>query len=135
MYAYANGNFYPFSLKKAYQDTNTWPENYLEVDEGIFAEFSGVPPAGKLRGTGGDGMPEWVDIPPMTQEELIDQNERKKQQLLAEATTIIDPLKDAMDGGYIDDADIPGLKAWQRYRYALTKVDPSNPEWPDVPSV
>ena len=52
---------------------------------------------------------------------------------MAEATAIITPLQDAKDGGYIDDEDIPVLAAWQKYRYALTKVDLSIPEWPQRP--
>jgi hypothetical protein len=49
--------------------------------------------------------------------------EKTKTALLAEATAIIAPLADAQAGGYIDDADIPRLTEWQRYRYKLTKVD------------
>ncbi|EPE6566176.1 tail fiber assembly protein [Citrobacter freundii] len=51
--------------------------------------------------------------------------EQTKTALLAEATAIIAPLADAQAGGYIDDADVPRLAEWQRYRYKLTKVDTS----------
>ncbi len=51
--------------------------------------------------------------------------EQTKTALLAEATAIIAPLADAQAGGYIDDADVPRLSEWQRYRYKLTKVDTS----------
>ncbi|HCH0659898.1 TPA: tail fiber assembly protein [Enterobacter asburiae] len=51
--------------------------------------------------------------------------EQMKAVLLAEATAIIAPLADAQAGGYIDDADMPRLAEWQRYRYKLTKVDTS----------
>ncbi|EJJ4035043.1 tail fiber assembly protein [Salmonella enterica] len=51
--------------------------------------------------------------------------ERQKNALLAEATAIIAPLADAQAGGYIDDADVPRLAEWQRYRYKLTKVETS----------
>ncbi|EBH6353374.1 tail fiber assembly protein [Salmonella enterica] len=51
--------------------------------------------------------------------------EQQKTALLAEATAIIAPLADAQAGGYIDDADVPLLAEWQRYRYKLTKVDTS----------
>ncbi|MDE1509459.1 tail fiber assembly protein [Serratia nevei] len=62
--------------------------------------------------------------------------ERKKTALLDEATTIIAPLVDAQAGGYIDDADVPRLAEWQRYRYILTKVDTSTApiiNWPVQP--
>lgn len=64
--------------------------------------------------------------------------EQKKTALLAEATTIIAPLVDAQAGGYIDDADVPRLAEWQRFRYKLTKVDTSNApiiNWPARPEV
>lgn len=48
---------------------------------------------------------------------------------------MIAPLRDAMDGGYLDDSDKPRLLTWQRYRYELTKVDINNPQWPERPSI
>lgn len=63
------------------------------------------------------------------------ENTQQKAALIIEATNFIAPLIDARDGGYIDDSDIPLLSAWQKYRYALTKVDPSKPVWPARPSV
>lgn len=50
-----------------------------------------------------------------------------------EARQIIEPLKYAADGGYIDDADKPRLIEWQRYLYVLSKVDPSKPARPEKP--
>lgn len=61
-------------------------------------------------------------------------NRQKVTLLIAEASQIIAPLKDANEGGYIDDADKPKLTAWQKYRYDLTKVDPNKPTWPVKPS-
>lgn len=58
------------------------------------------------------------------------ESEQQKTALLAEATAIIAPLADAQAGGYIDDADVPHLTEWQRYRYKLTKVDTSTA--PDI---
>lgn len=62
--------------------------------------------------------------------------EQKKSALLTEATAIIAPLADAQTGGYIDNADLPRLAEWQRYRYKLTKVDTSTASdisWPPRP--
>ncbi|HCM9498378.1 TPA: tail fiber assembly protein [Enterobacter asburiae] len=56
--------------------------------------------------------------------------EQTKAVLLAEATAIIAPLADAEAGGYIEDADVPHLAEWRRYRYKLTKVDTSTA--PDI---
>lgn len=135
MYAYAENNFYPFTLKNVYESAGSWPAEFVEVGEDEFKSFSGAPPTGKMRGADSKGLPCWVDIPPPTQEELSVAAEKKKSVLLAEASAIIAPLRDASDGGYIDDADKPKLTAWQKYRYELTKVDPANPIWPDKPAV
>lgn len=91
--------------------------------------------AGFVRVAGNDGLPAWGEIPPRTSEELQADALSRKAALIAQATQIIDPLKDALDGGYIDDEDKPKLVAWQKYRYALTKVDTANPVWPEAPSL
>ncbi|EPV0752270.1 tail fiber assembly protein [Citrobacter sp. Cb028] len=72
--------------------------------------------------------------PPPTQEQLIEQVSAQKQTLISEATAIIEPLKDALEGGYIDDADKPRLTTWQKYRYEVTKVDLAKPVWPVKPA-
>ncbi|KFD25576.1 tail fiber assembly protein [Yokenella regensburgei] len=68
---------------------------------------------------------EWVTDTELQHAADVMAAEQMKTALLAEATTIIAPLADAQAGGYIDDADVPRLGEWQRYRYKLTKVDTS----------
>lgn len=68
---------------------------------------------------------EWVADTKALHEAAVTETEQMKTALLAEATATIAPLADAQAGGYIDDADIPRLAEWQRYRYKLTKVDTS----------
>ncbi|MDK9986213.1 tail fiber assembly protein [Enterobacter asburiae] len=68
---------------------------------------------------------EWVADTKALHEAAVTEAEQMKTALLAEATATIAPLADAQAGGYIDDADIPRLAEWQRYRYKLTKVDTS----------
>lgn len=122
--------FYPFALINEYKKENIWPENSVDVDECVFIKYSGLPPAGKVRGSTTDGMPTWIDVPPPTHAELVAIAEQRVKTLLAEATIIIGPLADAQAGGYIDDNDVPRLTEWQRYRYRLTKVDTSTA--PDI---
>lgn len=57
----------------------------------------------------------------------------QKNSLIAEATMKIAPLLDAKEGGYMDQEDLPILTAWQKYRYALTRVDVNKPVWPEKP--
>ena len=75
----------------------------------------------------------WVTDSDAQKAAQVAETTNRKAALIAEATVMIAPLQDAKDGGYIDDEDIPVLTAWQKYRYALTKVDPANPSWPERP--
>jgi hypothetical protein len=65
VYSAKSNSFYPLQLKSEYEQANSWPDDPVEVDDDIFVEFSGTPPEGKQRGAGSDGMPHWVDIPPL----------------------------------------------------------------------
>lgn len=124
--------FFPAPLRKDYESAGWDLNDAVKVDTAVFTEFS-ASRIGKVRITGVDKMPAWADIPPPTQQELITAAVAKIQAFISDANVVIAPLKDALDGGYIDDADKPTLIAWQKYRYALTKVDPANPVWPVKP--
>ncbi|HEY3589734.1 MAG TPA: tail fiber assembly protein [Buttiauxella sp.] len=124
--------FYP----QAWIDDGTYADLPTDIitltsDELIYRDS--MPPAGKILGSQ-DGHPAWIDIPLPTSAELTAIAAQKKSALLAEASAIIAPLRDASDGGYIEDADKPKLVAWQKYRYDLMKVDPANPVWPQQPA-
>jgi len=133
----ANENaFFPNSLRDSYEQAGTWPFDGLEVSIEIAGEFMGNPPPGKQRAAGANGMPCWEDIPPPTPEQTKAAAIAKATALRKEADSVIAPLKDALDGGYIDEKDKPWLMEWQKYRYALTKIDPSTiqaDEWPKAP--
>ncbi|MDL4913218.1 MAG: tail fiber assembly protein [Enterobacterales bacterium endosymbiont of Blomia tropicalis] len=73
---------------------------------------------------------EWVPDVKAQHAADVAEAERQKNALLTSATAIIAPMADAQAGGYIDDADVPRLAEWQRYRYKLTKVDTSTA--PDI---
>ncbi|MCX9458487.1 tail fiber assembly protein, partial [Vibrio cholerae] len=68
---------------------------------------------------------QWVTDTSAQHAAAVSEAETKKISLLAEASTIIAPLSDALAGGYITDEDSKKLLAWQKYRYSLTKVDTS----------
>lgn len=125
--------FYDDDRKEAYERAGNWPDDLIEITHVLHLQFCGAAPSGKKLGSV-NGMPGWVDVPPLTAVELLAAVVIKKQSLISEANVVIAPLKDASDGGYIDAADAPRLDAWQRYRYALTKVDAANPVWPDKPT-
>lgn len=62
--------------------------------------------------------------------------EAQKQHLLSEATTIIDPLQDAVDLDMATPEEEALLKAWKKYRVLLNRVDTSTASdiiWPEKP--
>lgn len=74
--------------------------------------------------------------PPPTQEQLTEQAEAKKQRLMAEATTVIAPLEDAVDFGIATPEEAAALKEWKRYRILLSRIDTSTApdiDWPVKP--
>ena len=134
VYSPSENAIYPSALYSDYIAAGTWPKDGIFISDGDVRQFNGGnKPSGKMLGMV-DGKLAWVDLPPPTADELIAAATAKKGWLIAEASQVIAPLLDAKDGGYIDDADKPTLVAWQKYRYALTKVEPAKPVWPEKPA-
>jgi hypothetical protein len=133
MYAFSNGNFYPFSMQEVYEASGSWPTEYIKVDESVFAEFSTTPPVGKIRGTDDDGMPAWIDIPPQTPAEIIADAELKKANLRVQADSEIGWRQDAVDAGIATKDETAALSEWKKYRVLLMRVDSAKPVWPTPP--
>lgn len=138
MYAYANNSFYPLSMREVYEISDSWPTEYIKVDESVFTEFSATPPVGKIRGTGVDGMPAWVDIPPPTRAEIIAEAEREKQSRIDAANEFMNskqwPGKAAI--GRLMGNELAQYNLWLDYLDALEAVDTfSAPDinWPVPP--
>lgn len=70
-----------------------------------------------------------------THDELVEQAERKKSSLLAEAESVISPLERAVRLNIATDDERARLEAWERYSIMVNRVDTSKPEWPEKPSV
>lgn len=111
---------------------NPAPVDAIKVTEQEVKEFQGVTIPGKAIDVV-NGRLIWIDNA-ATIPDPVAIATHQKAALIAEASNTIAPLKDASDGGYIDDADKPRLIAWQKYRYDLTKVDPAKPVWPEKPA-
>ncbi|MDM3288211.1 tail fiber assembly protein [Citrobacter sp. Ce105] len=124
--------FYPLSMRQQYTDAGTWPENGIRVSDDIFNEFTGPAPAGKIRGVVNE-MPAWVDLPPPTPRQLIDQAEQKKETLRATADKEIVWRQDAVDAGIATEEETVALSEWKKYRVLLMRVDASKPVWPTPP--
>ncbi|MEY0278604.1 tail fiber assembly protein [Providencia rettgeri] len=129
--------FYLVSMKQNYINAGSFPDDAKEIEDDIFQQFSAsVPPEGKMRIAGEDGLPAWADIPPPTQEELIQQAKYEKQDRLQEASKIIAPLQDATDLGMATESEVAILNKWREYRVLLNRVDTSatlDIKWPEKP--
>ncbi|WP_246593306.1 tail fiber assembly protein [Photorhabdus akhurstii] len=71
-----------------------------------------------------------------TKEELIQQAEHEKSQLLTRINNLVAPLQDAVDLGIATEAEKNVLLEWKKYRVVLSKVDISlapDVEWPEQP--
>jgi hypothetical protein len=122
--------FYAASTRGFYRTGDKMPDDSVEVEPERFESLMLQQEQGMIIAPGDDGSPVAIE----NVKDPIEAATELKQNLLRLASETIAPLKDALDGGYIDDADIPLLSAWQKYRYALTKVDPSQPVWPERPA-
>lgn len=134
LYSAKNNAFFPTSFIDAYSDFNL--SDAVEVEDSVYLEFIN-PPAGKIRIAGGDGLPAWSDIPPLTHEQLVAEAEAKKQYLLSEAADAIAPLQDAVDLDMVTPEEESALKEWKKYRVMLNRVDTSpgvGVVWPTRPA-
>ncbi|MBJ9238942.1 hypothetical protein I5488_07890 [Citrobacter braakii] len=76
-----NGSFYLFAMKEVYEEAGTWPVNGADIGDETMAIYTGVVPQGKMLGSDKNGNPAWVDIPPLSTEQLVAIMEQKKGKL------------------------------------------------------
>lgn len=134
IYSAKNNAFYPLDMQEDYENTGSWPDDGVEVDSETFSEFISPAPAGKVRAAGENGLPAWVDVPPLTTEEITVQNESKRTDLKRTADSEITWRQDAVDAEIATDDEVTALAAWKKYRVLLMRVDVNSPKWPKVPS-
>lgn len=129
--------FLSLQLKGTYYDpAGKWPNDAIELTDEQYAEFTGQAPEGKVLGAGIKGYPAWVDVPEPTQDEVIEQAEAKKAQLLEKASLEIGPLQDAVDLDIATDDEVKKLSSWKKYRVLVNRVDTNqalNIAWPEIP--
>ncbi|AQV21315.1 MULTISPECIES: tail fiber assembly protein [Enterobacterales] len=137
-YSALNNAFYPDELRDVYEASRNWPDDLIAVSDETFTEYSGMPPEGKTRGATEDGMPAWVDIPPLSHEEEIAAAEAEKQYRIDQANEYINskqwPGKAAL--GRLTDDEKAQYNEWLDYLDALESVDISSApdiNWPESP--
>ena len=68
-----------------------------------------------------------------TADEQQQQAESQKAALLSEAENVIQPLERAVRLNMATDEERARLESWERYSVLVSRVDPVNPEWPEMP--
>ncbi|MEN0595782.1 tail fiber assembly protein [Citrobacter freundii] len=134
IYSPATNGFYPLALKDDYVTAGSWPVDEVEVSDNTAHEFMVSAPQGKVRVAGADGLPAWADIPPPTAEELAQQAEAHRTQLLTYADAVMADWRTELALGEISDADKAKLTAWMAYKREVKAVDASKPVWPPKPA-
>lgn len=131
--------FYAAELKDDYEAVGAFPDDAVQLDDQMEADFIRPAPEGKYLSAGNDGYPEWADIPPPTHDEMVADAEAQKQQLIDQANAYMNskqwPGKAAM--GRLSDADKVQYNAWLDYLDALEAVDTSSApdvDWPISPA-
>ena len=133
MNKFYNGSFYLFTMKEVYEAAGTWPVNGADVDDETMAIYTGVAPKGKILGSDKNGNPVWVDIPPLSTEQLVAIMEQKKGKLRSIADAEISWRQDAVDAGIATKEETAALSEWKKYRVLLMRVDTAKPVWPVNP--
>ncbi|HBZ9266466.1 TPA: tail fiber assembly protein [Citrobacter freundii] len=115
-----------------------WPSDaILLTEEETNAYWMIPPPKGQKLGVV-KGKPAWVDIPPPTQEELIQYAEREKKRLINVANDFINskqwPGKAAI--GRLKGNELVQYNLWLDYLDSLESTDASTApdiDWPEMP--
>lgn len=137
VYYSAIKGFIPATWKDdgTYSD-ETWPADaVLLTDEENQEYWKKTPPFGKTLSSL-KGRPVWVDLPPLTHEQLVERAESEKRRLKIAADSEIDWRQDAVDGVYAEADEVTELAVWKKYRVLLMRIDTSKaPDitWPIAP--
>lgn len=75
------------------------------------------------------------EVTPLTKEQRVNLNTRKRNSLNADAERAIKPLERAVKLGIATDAEVAALNAWEVYSVLLNRLDmaASDISWPAVP--
>jgi len=129
--------FYQSSLRDAYINAGTWPDESVDVNDETFSEFTQQPPEGKVLGADDKGFPVWLDIPPLTQDEIIRQAEADRELRIDQANDYMNnkqwPGKAAI--GRLKGEELERYNIWLDYLDALSSLDISHGDisWPEKP--
>ena len=124
-YIAINNAFYESDFKDVYDVAGSFSSDAVELDESVFNEFSGMPPAGKTRAGGEDGLPEWVDVPAPSHDIYVAMAETTRSILLSVAKDTISIWQSELLLGTISDKGKASLTLWIAYIKQVHAVDTS----------
>lgn len=134
----STNEFIPLELEEQYVDAGTFPDDSKLVADEVSEEFLQPAPEGKIRVVGDDGMPAWVDLPPLTPEEIIAAAEADKLQRINDANDYVNskqwPGKAAI--GRLKGEELEQYSLWLDYLDALEAVKTARApdiDWPIPP--
>lgn len=136
LWSATNNAFIPVEMVDEYKKAGWVMNDLVEATDDILP-FYGKAPAGKIRGVSESGMPEWIDIPAATEDELLEQASAEKSRLKQNADSEIAWRQDAVDAGIETAEEAASLVEWKKYRVQLMRVDTRKApdiEWPATPS-
>lgn len=130
-------SMYDISMKDDYIMAGTWPDDINNISQEVYNHFLQDPPKGKALGSL-DGMPAWVDIPPLSKGEALECAINKKASLMSDATQSITVWQTKLlMGRKLSEDDKASLNSWIDYIDELQSLDLSSaPDvtWPILPS-
>lgn len=138
MYAWSPSNlsFFPTDRLDDYRHAGWDLTDIIDIDVNVYNEYTTNVPAGKRIGASADGLPCWVDIPPLSPEEQVSLADATKSALQREAEDAIKPLERAKSLGIATPQELSLLTEWEKYSVYLMRVDTSlapNIDWPQKP--
>lgn len=93
-------------------------------------------PEGKVWASDDQGLPQLIDIPAPTQEELIAEADAEKTSRIAEANNVTQMWQTQLMLGIITPEDKASLTEWMQYVQVVQEIDTSTApdiNWPDKP--
>ncbi|MBM3073624.1 tail fiber assembly protein [Lelliottia sp. RWM.1] len=131
-----NNAFFPAEMIDDYRASGWDFNDLIPVEDEVFYEYSVAPPDGKIRGISADGLPDWINEPPLAMEQQIGIAERQKLSLKIAADSEITWRQDAVDADIATDKEASELAEWKKYRVLLMRVDTATApdiNWPFKP--
>lgn len=128
--------FYDDQMKDVYIEAGAWPGDAVPVSERWYEYLIQGQSEGKIITTDEYGSPVLSDPAPPSTEQLIQEAEQKKAELLSIADAAIAPLSRAVRLKMATDEEAATLEEWERYSVLINRVDTSTVpdiDWPEQP--